>query len=187
MAGVKRVATVGPPGLYWILARNALAERYMDLVELLAKGNVWMNLGGSDSSTALAHAVAVLEKSARIPDTVRAADLLESLLAREQRSSTALGGGLAFPHPTASMAPDPSDAFIALFYPRFALSWASPDGEPVKAIFMVVSNNPKDHLIALSRLAKACANSGFRELLDREAGQAELCAYLGAFFPKPST
>lgn len=159
----------------------------MDLVQLLDRGRVWMNLGGSDSRGALSEAVSALEKAARLPESVSAPQLLDSLLAREERSSTALGGGLAFPHPTASMAPRPEDAFIALFYPRFALPWAAPDGVPVKAIFMIVSNNPKDHLMALSRLAKACADKGFRELLDQETGQARLCSYLTAFFPRPTT
>jgi len=152
----------------------------MNPAELLARGGVWYNMAGSDPESALAGAVAALASSGRLAEGFDPDGLLHSLVGREAASSTALGGGIAFPHPREPLAPSPDSALIALFYPRFPVPWNAADSAPVRAFFLVLSHNPHGHLTALSRLAKACALDGFRALLADEAGERELVAYLSA-------
>lgn len=162
----------------------------MSLAELLARGRVWFNVSGSDPGAVLRDCVSTLASAGRLSEGLSAEALADSVVAREAAGSTAMGGSIAFPHPKQSMVPQAADASIALFYPRFPVPWAAPDGAPVRAVFLLLSNNPKEHLTALSRLAKACGDAGFRALLMDESGEGALVAYLSgleaAFLPRPT-
>lgn len=153
----------------------------MDLAELLSRGRVWLNLDGDNAFTAIRNAVKVLKKNSILSMDISADQLVSSTIAREKKSSTGMGEGIAFPHPAESLAVRSEDSLIALFYPAFPVDWESQDNQPVRAFFLLVSSNPKDHLGALSRLARICCNDGFKALLNREAGEEEILAWLRAY------
>lgn len=151
----------------------------MGVVELLARGKVWYGVHGDEPEDALGSALdALYARPSPLPPELAREELLALLLEREALAPTAVGHGLALPHPRAPLLKKPDEALIALFYPRFPLPWGAADGLPVTAFFILLSSGSAEHLGALSALSKLCSAAGFRELLRREAGLDELLAWI---------
>jgi PTS system nitrogen regulatory IIA component len=142
----------------------------MELSALLAKGGVWYNIPGKTS----AEFIESMVRTVRLPATVSRDDLAQACARREASSPTAMGRGLAFPHPGVPMATDPADAFVALAYPRFPIDWRAPDGALVKAVFLIISVSRNEHLTTLSGLAKLCGDDAFYAALARQAPLEDL-------------
>lgn len=89
---------------------------------------------------------------------------LESVIDREKVQSTAIGGGIAFPHARTPSAPEL--VFAAARLTR-GIDFAAPDASPVDLVFLLLGppHNPEDHVRLLARLAR---------LLRREEVIAEL-------------
>ncbi len=148
----------------------------MHIPELLARGKVWYNIPGKNPS----ELISALVSSLRLPAGIRKEDLAQACIRREASSPTAMGRGIAFPHPGEPVATSPEDTFVALAYPRFPLDWRAPDGAPVRAVFLIVSASRNDHLLTLSSLAKLCGKDAFHEALLRGATLEELTGLIGA-------
>jgi nitrogen PTS system EIIA component len=148
----------------------------MLITELLARGKVWYNVPGKIP----AEFITALVSGLRLPAGLRNEELTQACIRREASSPTAMGRGIAFPHPGEPVATSPEDAFVALAYPRFPLDWRAPDGAPVRAVFLIVSASRNDHLITLSTLAKLCGKDSFHEALLRGATLEELKGLIGA-------
>ena len=142
----------------------------MNLAELFTRGGVWYNIPGETS----ADFIQTMATSIRLPAGLAGDELAQACLRREASSSTAMVRGLAFPHPGIPMAPAADAAFIAIAYPRFPVYWRAPDGQPVRAVFLIVSASRTDHLAALSGVARLCGNDAFYSALVREAPLKDL-------------
>lgn len=77
----------------------------------------------------------------------------ELLLKREELGSTAVGKGVAIPHCKTS---DIKETLLTIGIKKEGLFFPSPDGEPVKLLFFVLSHPDKaiDHLQVLSKISK---------------------------------
>jgi nitrogen PTS system EIIA component len=152
----------------------------MRIAELLSKGRVWHNIAGEDAPSAIRDAALTLYGAQGImaKEGPGFEELCRSALEREELASTALGSGLAVPHPRAPLCKRPEDSLLALFYPRFPVPWKSPDDLPVRAFFVILSANSAEHLANLSSLSRLCMKDDFVELLMRESGLDELLGYL---------
>lgn len=137
----------------------------MELSALLARGGVWYNVPGKTSSDFIEALVSVI----KLPSGVKREDLSQACLRREASSPTAMGQGVAFPHPGEPLAANDDEAFVAVAYPRFPVDWKAPDDEPVRAVFLIYSASRNAHLITLSALAKLCGDEKFHAALRAEA------------------
>ncbi|MBN2875331.1 MAG: PTS sugar transporter subunit IIA [Spirochaetales bacterium] len=144
----------------------------MNIAELLSRGGVWYNVPGKTATDFLEALVSAIW----IPAGVRKEELWQACARREASSPTAMGRGLAFPHPGSPMVETEDDAMVALAYPRFPVDWRAPDGVPVQAVFLILSASRNDHLTTLSALAKLCGQDDFFQALSREATLEELLA-----------
>jgi SulP family sulfate permease len=106
--------------------------------------------------------------------------LVRSMVEREAMAGTAMGRGLAFPHPRNPLAGHHDQEFISVAYLEEPLAWGAPDGQPVKAAFFLVATSVQTHLKTLSALAKFSKDPEFQALVDRKATAAELAAWVGA-------
>jgi nitrogen PTS system EIIA component len=147
----------------------------MDIETLLSRGKVWYNVPGKNAADFISSLVSLL----RLPPGIRAEELTQACIRREASSPTAMGRGIAFPHPGEPGASSQESAFVALAYPRFPVDWRAPDGAPIKAAFLIVSASRNDHLITLSTLAKLCGKDNFHAALLREAPLVELVGLIG--------
>ena len=146
----------------------------MDFSALLARGGVWYNVPGKNAHEHIENLVATI----RLPDGFKRDELTQACIRRESSSPTAMGRGVAFPHPGVTMAPSAEDAFIAVSYPRFPVDWRAPDGAPFKAAFLIVSSSRNDHLTTLSALAKLCGDMQFYAALMAGASLEDLVSLI---------
>jgi SulP family sulfate permease len=103
--------------------------------------------------------------------------LTQSMLDREALAPTALGEGLAFPHPRRPLAGH-HPPFVFVAYLEQPVDWGAPDGRPVNTVFFLAETSLEGHLRTLSALVKAAKDPGFRVLLDSRASSESLADWL---------
>lgn len=110
---------------------------------------------------------------ARSVPTLNAADLLQSLLARERLGSTGLGNGIAIPHCRLKTIDRVIGALITLENP---IDFEAVDGAPVDLLFVLLAPQSalQEHLNALAALAAQFNRSEFRQHLRRAETADEL-------------
>ncbi len=106
------------------------------------------------------------------------AQLLEAILERERLASTALGHGVAIPHPRQPCSPLVQAPLVGVIYVDPAVEWAAADGIPVHTMILILSPNTRIHLQLLSRIAFVLRTPGIDELLANRPPQAELVEHL---------
>lgn len=98
---------------------------------------------------------------------------LEAVLNREQTGSTGIGFGVAIPHGKSKGAAKAGLAFAKLAQPT---DWASLDGNPVSAVFMIAVPEEaagNDHLKILIAISRKLIDDEFRNsLLDVQSPEA---------------
>ncbi|HOJ99169.1 MAG TPA: PTS sugar transporter subunit IIA [Termitinemataceae bacterium] len=140
------------------------------LVPLLHRGGVFYNIPGETSTEAL---VAFVD-SLTLPQSLPAELLKTAILERENLMPTAVGHGIALPHPRTPLLSRPEEEFIAMGYLQRALDWHALDGKPVRTLILIGSATPKSHLWILSRLSFLCQQEPFRKHLEERASIQEL-------------
>lgn len=143
------------------------------LSTLIKRGSVWFNIAGATP----AEVISAMVKTARLPKDTDRNSLFASLLEREALVPTAMGEGIAMPHPRSPFFTDPEKARIAVFFLEHPVEWDAPDGKPVHVAFLVLSADRDAHLEALSALSRACGDPAFMGLLGSRPGTEELAAY----------
>jgi PTS system nitrogen regulatory IIA component len=140
------------------------------LSESLALGGICYRVEGADKSTVLRSIVEVM----RLPEEVDRVWLLEMLLARESLGSTAIGDGLAIPHvryPIVMHTPTP---MVTLCFLDTPIDFGALDGQPVHALFTLISPTVRAHLNLLSRLAFVLRDEEVRQVLRHQARREEV-------------
>ncbi len=128
---------------------------------------------------------AVLETAARLladdlPGStggMRIAAIGESLRAREQLASTAIGHGVAIPHGRLAGLEQARGAFLRLAHP---VDFGAVDGQPVDLVMAlaVPEHFVQQHLTQLAEIASHFASDAFRQHLRAASTAAELGARL---------
>jgi nitrogen PTS system EIIA component len=142
--------------LDWEQIRNL--ERAMSDVQdqsvvgaLLPTEAIDMNLPARSKASVLRELVALGERTGMVYD---AAGLGEALAQREDLGSTALAGGLAFPHPRRPMPYATGEPLLCLARVPGGIPFGAPDGELTHVFVLLCSHDERQHLQALARLAQ---------------------------------
>jgi PTS system nitrogen regulatory IIA component len=104
--------------------------------------------------------------------------LLEAVLEREALMPTAVGHGIALPHPRNPLVTETREQFVTIAFLQRPVDWHSLDGEPVHTVLLIVSASPKLHLHTLSRINFFCQQESFRALLESRASQEEIISVI---------
>jgi PTS system nitrogen regulatory IIA component len=145
------------------------------LGQLLAAGGIHRDVEGSDKTAVLVSIVARLP----LPDEVDREHLLAVLEAREAMGSTGIGGGIAIPHVRNPILLHVDQPLVALFLLRHPVDFDSIDGQPVHAVFFVVSTSIPVHLRILAELGFALRDPAVRELLQQRAPDDRIMGRIG--------
>jgi PTS system nitrogen regulatory IIA component len=140
------------------------------LAQTLEVGGIHYRVAGRDRNSALRAVVNLL----RLPDDMDREFLTGILLARESMASTGLGDGIAIPHvrnPIVLNVPKPA---ITLCFLETPIEFGALDGQPVFALFMLISQTVRAHLYLLSRIAFALQKTEVKNLITRQAGRDEI-------------
>jgi PTS system nitrogen regulatory IIA component len=151
----------------------------INLSRFLKKGGIYYHVPGMQPREVLTWLVnAVPADSPEVPAAVFKDALLKAVLEREELMPTAMGNGIALPHPRNPVIQSGDKQFAALAFPEHEINWQSLDGKPVTAVILIISASAKIHLALLQRITFFCQDEGFRALLKRRAPAAEILTYV---------
>lgn len=137
---------------------------------LLTRGGIHRDVAGSDKAEVLAAIVGRLP----LPDEVDREHLLAVLEAREAMGSTGIGGGIAIPHVRNPILLHIEGPLVALFFLRTPVDFDSIDGQPVHAVFVVVTGSIPAHLRILAELGFALRDATLREFITARAADEHI-------------
>ena len=133
----------------------------LDIGALIEKGGVIVDADGKTP----AEIYKIIAESQKLPDYLSADKVYSELVQREELISTAVGNGMAIPHPRYPLLKNEDEQRIIVCYPKEAIDMKSPDAKLVSVFFTILSSSSKVHLQILSRLAFLIQNSEFRSIL----------------------
>jgi nitrogen PTS system EIIA component len=142
------------------------------LADALRAGGIFYGLRGDDKPAVLRAIV----NSLALPSNSDRETLVQLLLARETLGSTAIGQGIAIPHVRRPILLNTSSPSIALCFLRNPVDFGAFDGQPVFAIFLLISPTTRVHLYLLSRLSFALHDSQLKAALVHRAARDEILA-----------
>ncbi|HYU10135.1 MAG TPA: PTS sugar transporter subunit IIA [Gemmatimonadales bacterium] len=140
------------------------------LSALLSAGGIHHDVAGGDRPSVLREIVQRLP----LPEDVDREFLVTTLEAREAMGSTGIGDGIAIPHVRNPILLHVAAPFVTLCLLRHPVDFGALDGQPVHALFTVISANVPGHLRILGQLGFALHDEELRRLLMRRAPQAEI-------------
>jgi PTS system nitrogen regulatory IIA component len=140
------------------------------LAEALDAGGIFYRVEGADRDRALRSVVASL----RLPPEIDREFLFQVLQARELIGSTAVGRGIAIPHPRSPVVLHLSAPTISLCFLETPVQFGALDGQPVHSLFVILRPTVRAHLHLLSRLAFALQDEAFATAVAGQAGREAL-------------
>jgi PTS system nitrogen regulatory IIA component len=138
----------------------------------LELGKVVHNLPGADRDSVLKALVEALPQASGLDRDF----LLQIFLNRESLGSTAVGNGIAIPHPRYPIVLPVRQPAITLCFLAQPVPYGAADGQPVHTLFALTSPSARIHLQMLARLALALRDEGFRKAVEGRASAEALLA-----------
>jgi nitrogen PTS system EIIA component len=140
------------------------------IIRMIEQGGVYYNISGAKPEDVFADAVPHLA----LPPGVSAESLLSSLRERERLMTTAIGNGIALPHPRTPLVAGEQDERVFVCFLDQAVSFEAMDGKPVYVLFIILSSGSQSHLKVLSRLSYLFQQDSFRVILRSKPDTREL-------------
>lgn len=135
------------------------------ITKLLSESTMAVPLMASTRSSVLKELVTLAEQSWQVYD---ADEILSAVRQREDMSSTALPGGVCFPHPRRPMPAALGESVLAYGRTISGIPFGAPDGGLTDIYFLVLCRDYGTHIRVLARLARMLMRPGLVEAL-REA------------------
>ena len=150
----------------------------MNLVsEKITKGGVYYNVQGSNMKEVLLS----VSKLIQIPASITKEKLYDAMIEREEVMSTAIGDGIALPHPRNTLLTKPEEEQISICYLDKPIFIESPDGQPIYVLFVVLSSSLGNHLQILSQLTYLFQKKEIQELLKTKPDANQLVSSFDNF------
>ena len=145
-------------------------ERIPSVAESLERGGVFHDVAGTTRKEVLRSIIVLL----KLDDEGDRETLLQLLLARDAAAVVPVGDGIAIPHVRNPIALSTGEPSLTLFFLRQPVDFAAPDGQPVFALFFLVSPTTRVHLQMLAKIAYLLRDPAFREAIHGRAPAARL-------------
>jgi len=142
--------------------------------EALGDGGVFYRIEGNSREEVLADVVSHL----RLPEEVDREYLRRVLVAREKLASTAVGDGIAIPHPRNPGLLHVTRPTVTLCFLEKPVDFKALDGRSVDILFTLISPTLRLHLHLLSRLGFLLKDAGFRDVLKRQESREAIFSAL---------
>jgi len=136
-------------------------ERIPSAAESLERGGVFHDVAGATREEVLRSIIALL----KLDDEGDRETLLHLLLARDAGAVVPVGDGIAIPHVRHPIALSTDEPSLTLCFLRQPVDFEAPDGQPVFALFFLVSPTTRVHLQMLAKIAFLLRDPAFREAI----------------------
>jgi PTS system nitrogen regulatory IIA component len=140
------------------------------LAALIPEGGVFYDVSGRNFTEVLIN----LLKDIPAPASLSREELLKAVLEREALMPTAIGRGIALPHPRTPLINRAEEQFLIIAFLKNPVDWGALDGIPVHTALLVVSASAREHLHTLSELNFFCRQESFLKLLENRASRESL-------------
>jgi len=137
----------------------------ISLSNALQRGGITRNVGGTDKQMVLASVLDTALVHLPIPADFDQETLLNLFLSREKVGSTAVGDGIAIPHPYSPIVLPTMQPAVCLCFLTNPIDFSAVDGKPVDTMFVMVCPTFHDHLKLLAKLAALLRKDSFRKTL----------------------
>jgi PTS system nitrogen regulatory IIA component len=144
------------------------------LIELIKRGGDFRIIPGATPRELLTTLIGTIV----LPPRVDRVALLAAVLEREALMSTAVGNGIALPHPRDPLIAESAGQLVSIAFAEHSLNWEALDGKPVHTVMLLLSASPRMHLHTLSQINYFCQQKPFVALLERRASSAELLQFI---------
>ena len=144
------------------------------LHQLISKGGIHYNLEAATSLEAIKNAAASIPE---LPG-VSVNEITASLIEREHMMPTAIGSGIAVPHPRNPLITDIENECVSVFFLKKPVSFGALDGKPVHTLFIVLSSKSARHLEILAKLSFLCRQEQFIKFLENRCEMDDIIWYV---------
>jgi len=156
------------------LINISIPEKQDNLAILIEKGGVVFNISGENVQEVLKNAV----QGINTPPNKSKETILSALLSREELMPTAIGKGIAIPHPRNPIVTDIESASVSICYLAKPVDFGSLDNQPVQILFILLTASPKMHLAVLSKISYLCSDDNFLLMLKEQSPKEKLLEYV---------
>ncbi|MBI4979526.1 MAG: PTS sugar transporter subunit IIA [Spirochaetes bacterium] len=156
------------------LAELTSGKTPVDIVNNIRAGGVFYHVAGTTVHEVLRNAVDIMP----LPHGIDKALVASQLIEREELMPTAVGKGIAIPHPRRPVMTDIGNERCAIIFPEHPINFKARDGIAVHVFFITLSANHNRHLEMLSRIAYLCRNEVFAGLLKNRASMGTILSYI---------
>jgi PTS system nitrogen regulatory IIA component len=140
------------------------------LADALRRGGIVFDLLGSEKPAVLREVVDRMP----LPEGFDRSVLHQLFVARESIGSTAVGDGIAIPHPRHPVVLPVGRPVLMLCLLDHPIGFGAVDRQPVHTLFVLVSPTIRAHLRMLARIACALRDATLRAALKRRASAEEI-------------
>ncbi len=137
----------------------------ISLLETLAKGGIFYRISGTTKKDVLRNALNMIKG---VDESV-SDPLFQMFVAREELASTGIGDHIAIPHARGSLVGYISQPILSLSFLETPIDYGALDGQPVYALFLLVSPNVRTHLRILARLSFCLHDPEFKQAVLSQA------------------
>ncbi len=134
-----------------------------DLCSLIQKGGVFKDVEGTSVSEILSSAVSRIKLPVGLSQELLKTELME----REKILSTAVGNGIALPHPHRKVIDSIEDQRIAVCFLKTPIDMQAPDSRKVYVFFILLTSAAQKHIDILSGIANLAKHKEFKKLLEK--------------------
>ena len=131
----------------------------------IVRGGIYYRVGGRTRDDVFRSIVAL----PGIPRHINSAHLLEMLRTREGLASTAVGAGIAIPHPRNPLVLGVDEPTVLLCFLEHPVDFGALDGRRVQTLFLLLSPTIEAHLQTLARISFVLQDGAFHRLLEKRA------------------
>ncbi len=156
------------------LLNLSIANRPTKFTQLIQNGGIYYDIPGDTVREVLHNAIAGIQT----PPHISQEEIIAALLDREGMMSTAIGRGIAIPHPRNSIITAIEDASVSLCFLKNPVDFGALDRQPVHSLFVLLSSSPRRHLEVLSKISYLCQLEDFLQLLQTRASSAEIINFI---------
>ncbi|NLM01123.1 MAG: PTS sugar transporter subunit IIA [Treponema sp.] len=142
----------------------------MNIAELIQRGGVYFNVPGTTPEEVYKY----VSHKISLPEGVDPDVLCAEICQRETLMSTAVGNGVALPHPRYPLLKCYDDQKIIVCYLDTPITMNAPDSKPVYVMMILLTSTTQSHLKILSQLAYLFQQSAFRAEMSNKPGEADL-------------
>ncbi len=155
----------------------------MRLADALQRGGVGNQVSGNDRYEVFRNAISGLPSNLGLDHEL----LLDAFIAREKSGGTAVGGGIAIPHPRYPVVYPGCASILRVCYLARSLSFEIAGNQPIDTLFMMICPTVYEHQQMLSRLTRIIQTEAFRDLLSTRPNQPTLMAVIRTAEERHST